>query len=98
MPFFEFLADYDTQYAEGFSSTNFYKVEIGMNREQVIGLLGDIHFREFENYPDGCFQYSRAKPKEQRIQKWEDLYWRAYVVCFDKNDKVSSRGSNVFFN
>lgn len=95
-PVFEFLADYDTEYTPGFSIERYVQVEDGMSKKEVLKILGE----PFPEYDDNtCFHYSRGKPIEKRIQRFGDIYFHSYQVCFGNSGKVFLRDwGQIFYN
>lgn len=76
---FIFNPHIDTRFTEGFTLKDFNSVEVGMNKNQVIELLGEPFTKNSVSSVPECWVYSgdgKAKP-------FADFSYFSYQVCFE---------------
>lgn len=102
--FFEFLADYDTEYTKDFTYEKFNQVKVGMSMNEVLNLIGEPFDKDEFPYPNiasgtktKCYWYSQPEPASQTIQQFEDINWHRVGICFFE-DRVISVDKTTFFD
>lgn len=92
IPFSDFIADYNTDYAKNFSKEKFNQVKQGMTKQEVKNILGE------PLKDDGAFHYSKSRPQYKTIPPFAaDIWWIDAIVTFD-NEKVMAVARNKFHN